>query len=60
MAKKNELPPPDAFITIRRRDDFTFEMIEIRKGVEKMLLAEIFPIVLDKSMEWMQKEAGVL
>ena len=60
MAKKPELPAPDAFLTIRRKDDFTFEMIEIRKGIEKTLLAEIFPIVLDKSIEWMQKEAGVI
>lgn len=47
---------PEAFISISRKDDFTFLLVERRNGIEKVLLGEIFPIVLDRAREWFIKE----
>jgi len=58
--KKLEYSEPEAFVTVRRRDDFTFELIEVRRGVHKILFADVFPIVMDKGIDWMQREAGIL
>jgi hypothetical protein len=57
--KKRETPPP-AFITVRKKDDFNYELIELRAGGAKIILTELFPIVMGKAEEWLSREAGVI
>lgn len=58
--KKRETPPAPAFITIKKKDDFNYELIELRADGAKILLTEVFPIVLGKAEEWLSREAGVI
>jgi hypothetical protein len=58
--KKKETPPAPAFITVRKKDDFNYELIELRAGGAKILLTELFPIVMGKAEEWLSREAGVI
>lgn len=59
-SKEPKKDAPKAFVTIKRKDDFNFELIEITPEGGNVLMTEIFPIVLGRAVEWLEKEAGVI